>query len=267
MLFQIQRLVQPTIVAAMTVVPVCALATNGYFSHGIGIKNEATAGAGIALPQDTLAAAVNPAGLVDVPDGLDFGLTLFRPSRGATITQGSVATDYSGNGRKNFVIPSFGYAHKLNDRVTLAIAVYGNGGLDTDYTSNPFARFGATGEAGVDLSAGLRLSHPRAAHRREPVAGHQRQSCLPALQGPGAGHLRKFSRRIRRMSATRGYDDSIGFGVRIGWQAHVTDQLTLGATWQSRTQAGRFKKYAGLFADQGGFDIPSSWGPGRGVQA
>lgn len=29
--------------------------------------------------------------------------------------------------------------------------LYGNGGLDTNYRSNPYARFGAQGSAGVDL--------------------------------------------------------------------------------------------------------------------
>lgn len=42
--------------------PQSALATNGYFSHGYGVKSQAIAGVGIALPQDGLTAATNPAG-------------------------------------------------------------------------------------------------------------------------------------------------------------------------------------------------------------
>ena len=37
-----------------------ALATNGYFAHGYGIKSLGMAGVGFALPQDALAAASNP---------------------------------------------------------------------------------------------------------------------------------------------------------------------------------------------------------------
>ena len=33
----------------------------------------------------------------------------------------------------------------------LGIVAYGNGGPNTDYRSNPYARFGATGDAGFDL--------------------------------------------------------------------------------------------------------------------
>jgi|GEM_PF-5640243 len=38
-------------------------ATNGYMSHGHGITSKGMAGAGSALPQDTLSVFNNPAGL------------------------------------------------------------------------------------------------------------------------------------------------------------------------------------------------------------
>ena len=38
-----------------------AHATNGYFAHGYSIKNKALAGAGVALPLDSLSASTNPA--------------------------------------------------------------------------------------------------------------------------------------------------------------------------------------------------------------
>src|ERR1035437_6970585 len=47
-------------------VPVLAGTTNGYFSHGCGAKAQGAAGVGIALPQDGLAAAPNPAGTAAV---------------------------------------------------------------------------------------------------------------------------------------------------------------------------------------------------------
>jgi long-chain fatty acid transport protein len=39
------------------------LATDGYFSTGFGNIQQGQGGAGIALPQDSLAAATNPAGM------------------------------------------------------------------------------------------------------------------------------------------------------------------------------------------------------------
>lgn len=62
-----------------------ALATNGYFLHGIGQKSMGMGGVGIALSQDTFATGHNPAGMVMVGDRMDAGLTWFRPSREAEI--------------------------------------------------------------------------------------------------------------------------------------------------------------------------------------
>jgi len=73
-----------------------AFATNGYFSHGFGIKAKGMAGAGIALPQDAMAAATNPAGMVMVGDRLDLGVDWFKPNRRAEIA-GSFAPGATGS--------------------------------------------------------------------------------------------------------------------------------------------------------------------------
>ena len=51
---------------AATLAPLSAQATNGYFSIGYGAKARGLAGAVTALPQDSMAAAVNPAGIAFV---------------------------------------------------------------------------------------------------------------------------------------------------------------------------------------------------------
>ena len=48
---------------AAALLPFSAGATTGYFQHGYGIKSKGMGGVGIALPQDSLAAATNPAGM------------------------------------------------------------------------------------------------------------------------------------------------------------------------------------------------------------
>jgi long-chain fatty acid transport protein len=61
-------------------------ATNGYFQHGYGIKSQGMGGVGIALPQDALAAATNPAGMAFIGDRYDLGVNIFRPEREAEIS-------------------------------------------------------------------------------------------------------------------------------------------------------------------------------------
>jgi len=134
-------------------VPGLALATNGYFSHGYGVKSQGLAGVGIALPQDGLVAASNPAGTAFVGNRLDLGVTWFRPDRGSEISGNGAGLNgiYDGNDSRNFFIPEIGYVQQINPQFAAGIAVYGNGGMNTDYGSNPFLAFGATGSAGVNL--------------------------------------------------------------------------------------------------------------------
>jgi long-chain fatty acid transport protein len=52
---------------------------------------------------------------------------------------------------------------------------------------------------------------------------------------------------------------AFGTGVRVGYLGRVSERLSIGASYQSRMSMGKFDKYKGLFAEQGGFDIPSTW--------
>ncbi len=118
-----------------------AHATNGYFPIGYGAKTEGMGGAGIALPQDAIAAANNPAGMVMMGDRTDFGLIWFKPNRSTEITGNGAGLNgsYDGNGRSNFFIPSFGYNKMINADTSLGVSVFGNGGMNTQYNTNPFA--------------------------------------------------------------------------------------------------------------------------------
>ncbi len=238
-----------------------ALATNGYYAAGYGIKAEGVAGAGIAFPQDSLTIATNPAGLTGVADGLDLGIDFFRPKRQATLVQGGGAQSFDGDGTSTFYVPAIGYSRHVSTHLAAGIALFGNGGLQTDYASNPFARFGATGSAGVDLQQAF-LS-PALAYEVAP--GHSLGLAVnlgyQKFHAKGVGLFADFSSAPGAVS-DNGYDNATGIGARIGWISHLNDFIAVGATWESKTKFGKFKKYAGLFADQGGFDAPSTYGVG-----
>lgn len=259
---------RPLAIAAALLAPVAAHATNGYFSHGYGAKSLGIAGVGIALPQDALAAASNPAGTAAVGDRLDLGLSLFVPRRGADIAGNAFGPNasYSGSDRKVFFIPEFGYTRKLSPSTHVGLAVFGNGGMNTDYASNPYARFGATGKAGINLEQ-VFIS-PSVAYKVNQdhtlgaalVLAHQRFKA-----DDGIGIFAGFSVAPGNVS-NQGTDTSNGAGVRMGWTGKVAPNLTLGATWASKID-GRFDKYRGLFADNGGFDIPENFGVGVAFEA
>lgn len=251
---------------ALAVSPGVALATDGYFQHAYGVKAQGLGGAGIAFPQDALAAATNPAGTVLVDDRVDAGLTWFAPKRGAEITAPSpVAGRYDGNGKTNFFLPEFGYTHALSDRLGVGIAVYGNGGMNTVYDRG-IPLFGS-GKAGVDLeqlfvspSIAWQVNDRHAigaavnfAYQRFEARGLQNFD--PAFT-TSPGHV-----------TNRGKDSATGWGLRLGWTGQVTPTLSLGATWSSRIRTGRFERYEGLFAGHGGFDIPENYGVGLAYKA
>lgn len=250
-----------------------AFATNGYFPHGYGMKAKGMGGVGIALPQDALAAANNPAGMVMVGDRLDVGVDWFRPIRDAEIV-GSLAPgvngDYNGSDQKNFFVPEFGYNKMLGWNMSLGVSVYGNGGMNTNYKNGiplfdgapPIAR------AGVDLSQ-LFIA-PTFAYKinKNHAVGISLNLAYQRFKAYG---LQNFTAPGFSVSSTdvtnNGYDSSTGWGIKLGYTGNLTDAVTIGATYQSRTRMGKFSDYKGLFAEKGDFDIPENYGIGIAVKA
>jgi long-chain fatty acid transport protein len=259
-----------TAILPLVLLPGMALATTGYFALGYGVKSVGMGGVGIALPQDGLAAAVNPAGTAFVGDRVDLGLTWFSPNRHSEIT-GSMAPfangNYDGNDKSNFFIPELGYVKQFSPQLSGGVAIYGNGGMNTDYGTNPYRAWGGTGNAGVDLSQ-LFIS-PSLAYKITPdhsigIAVNIAYQRFKAYGIPPVFKL--FSESPSNMS-DNGYDSSWGWGGRIGYTGKITPELTIGATYATKTYMGSFDKYQGLFAEQGGFDVPANWGVGVAWQA
>ncbi len=137
MKFRQKSLVAAALVAACA--PATVYATAGYFMIGYGAKAMGVAGTGTALPQDSLAAAVNPAGIAFVDNRADLGLRFFSPKRSGELDPTVVggAFDVNDDSRRDlFAIPNFGYVSNLNSTMTWGVSVYGNGGMNTTYDRN-----------------------------------------------------------------------------------------------------------------------------------
>ena len=240
-----------------------AFATNGYFSHGYGVNDQALGGAGVALPQDTLDAAVNPASMVFLGKRFDFGLAFFNPNREYTVTgnpsgapgtfgfaPGTVKSD-----SKWFIIPSIGANWMLNADSSAGISIFGNGGMNTNY---PTKTYGDTSPTGVDLmqlfiapTYATKLA-PQQAIGITPILAYQR------FEQKGLQTLAYYSSDSGNLS-NNGYDNSYGYGARIGYQGEVMQGVNLGVSYQTRIYMSKLHKYSGLLAEQGDFDVPSNW--------
>jgi long-chain fatty acid transport protein len=253
-------------VAAAILLPIQSHATNGYFSHGTSVAEKGLAGAGVAYSQDTLSAANNPAGMVWQGGAWDIGAALFAPIRSYNVTgnptgapntfglaPGSVDSD-----NELFIIPQFGYNWALNDKSTIGISVYGNGGMNTEYGSAPPPGTYGAGKAGVNFeqlfisTTYSRKFSDSASWGISGIVAYQRFSAT------GVDSFAGFSTDPTNLS-NNDTDTAVGFGIRLGVQAEVTKGLTLGAAYQPEIDMSEFDSYAGLFAEKGDFDIPSNW--------
>lgn len=260
------------IAALATMLAPAAWATNGYFAHGYGMKAKGMAGVGIALPQDALAAATNPAGMAMVGDRLDFGVDWFIPKRDSEIVgnMGGLNGSYDGNGDKSFLVPEFGYNKMLGWNMALGVSVYGNGGMNSRYNSSPFAAgglgfFGGQNPGGVNLEQLFIAPTFAMKINKDHSLG---ASIVLAHQRFGATGLQAFSGFSMSPGdvTNRGNDTTTGWGVRLGWTGQVSDNVTLGATYASKIK-GKFDAYKGLFAEEGRFDIPENYGIGIALRA
>ncbi|MBE7459084.1 MAG: outer membrane protein transport protein [Zoogloeaceae bacterium] len=258
--------------------PGMALATNGYFSHGYGMKAKGMAGVGIALPQDAMAAATNPAGMAFVGDRLDVGIDWFRPIRDSELVPNAAPPftgSFNGSDKKNFLVPEFGYNKMLGWNMALGVSVYGNGGMNTTYDNGPagmggipFFNWGSGQRTGVNLEQ-LFIA-PTFAYKitKDHALGVSLNLAYQRFRADGLSNpgLALFSTDPSNMT-DRGTDTSTGWGIKIGYTGNLTDAVTVGATYQSRTWMRKFGKYKGLFAEQGDFDIPENYGIGIAVKA
>lgn len=248
-----------------------AFAINGYFLLGYGAKQLGMAGAGVALPQDRIVGALNPAGMALVAPGFDVGLGVMHPIRGGEIDCrgiGACDREVSDSSRREiFGVPNMGYSRRLADGSTLGITLYANGGLNSTYDralyEEAIARItGAMGgkatitdKLGVDF--GQFVLAPSLSKSFGPVAlGVGPLVQLQRFKAYGFGAFGGLSKDPGSLS-DRGSEYLFGGGVRGGAIWTVTPSLSLGVEVSSPIYMEKSTKYNGLFAEDGGFDVPA----------
>ena len=261
-----------------------ASATNGYFSHGYGIKAKGRGGAATAMTDDAFGGANNPAAMVWAGDRFDVGLDYFRPirraARGGSTGFGAGSLDFSvDSDSKGFFIPEFGLNRMIRPDTSLGITVYGNGGLNTDYAGgqvncgqgpNTANALCGSGRLGVDLIQ--LIVAPTLAYKIDgvhsigiaPLLGYQRFRAEGLQAFDNAPGFPQFTGSPGSVT-NNGYSSSTGAGVRVGYLGRLSSFVSIGASYASKMRMSKLDRYKGLFAGSGQFDIPENYSVGVAV--
>lgn len=249
--------------AGMTL-PFTASATNGYFLIGYGAMARGIGGAAVAFPQDSLVAAANPAGIAFVGTRFDAGFELFNPNRTAWVPGLPAGKNIVRSDDPIFGLPNMGGVFQFNQTLSFGIAAVGNGGMNTRYPTNFFNLGGNEPTLGVNLAQ--MLVTPTVSYKITPTQSVGASLVLGIQQFRAYGlsdfNSFNFSANPAKLS-NNGNDWSYGAGLRIGWLGKFFNgHLNLGASYATKVYMTKFRKYTGLFADNGNFDIPSNFAVG-----
>lgn len=241
-----------------------ASATEGYFSNGYGVVNKSMAGAGVALGFDGMSQATNPATLALVQTQFTADLSVLSPSDSYTVTgtpSGGVfgLQEGSFDGDSSYLyVPSISNVWEIDDASSWGWALYSNGGMDSSW-SNPASGVFGGGKAGLDLGqAFLQFTYaqeisPKVYLGISPIIAAQRFSAFGLSQIDNA----TYSSSPGNVT-NNGYDWSYGYGGKVGIQADIGHGFSFGAAYQSQMFMTDLKKYSGLLAKGGAFDIPAT---------
>ena len=273
------------ILALVAATPLAAQATDGYFANGYGMKSIGMGGAAIAVSQEAFGGAVNPGAMSFLGNEWQLGLSWFSPHRDASRTgSGQWGIDGSvDSGSTNFFIPEFAVNWKYRPDLSLGVTVYGNGGMNTDYPGGqipaqsacagfnqkpgPYNMLCGNDSLGIDMMQLLIAPYASWQFTKGHSVGI---APVIAYQRFKAEGLQAFDNPMLSTSpgnvTNNGYSDSWGLGVRVGYMGQLNDVFSVGIAYASKISMGNFDKYKGLFAEEGGFDIPSNFTAGFAVR-
>lgn len=294
----IKSVLLPALAIAMTV-PFNSYATNGYFLIGFGSKSRAMGGVGVAQSMDGLAAAFNPATMIDSSNSIDIGAEFFRPKMAIRHNSGLLGQTDEESNHDKFLIPALGGVYKWNDKITIGAAMIG-AGMKTEFAQNEnnhactlIAASGGAGcpptlfnrldnfaasEAGIELyqiqmlpSIAYKLNDTHTVGATLVMAGQFFRSegleDFGVLGFTTGGTVSTLAEAQNGLTG-RGFSHSFGLGARIGWLGKFfNDKLSVGVNYSPTVDMGHFQRYQGLFAESGDFDIPENYTVGIAYKA
>ncbi|WP_442807461.1 OmpP1/FadL family transporter [Trinickia soli] len=244
-------------VGALAILPAqYARAVDGIALSGTGVMSAGMGGTSIAFPQDSTAAADNPAGMGLVGSRTDFGVQLLEPL--TDFDYGSASNKLHTG--KVYPVPDGGANWQITPRLTLGVSLFGVG-VGTSY-GRPALPIAGAGVAQSSLETAI--AAPTVTYRitEHNIIGvslalaYERFSANGAIVPMGDGTLHPLP--------SHGVSSAFGYGARIGYIWQPTPAFTFGASYASRIRMSKLGGYENdLLAGGGGrIDIGAQYGVG-----
>lgn len=212
---------------------------------------------------------------------IDIGGGVFLPTHSLSAGEYDSSSDY-------FYIPYVAKNWSLANDGNITLSFFGRGGMNTDWDDSnatsisvlcwnperdglpqrpiegpgPFC----AGDAGVDLSQAFLALNYSAMIGDQFAWGIAPMFAVQAFEANGVQTFAPVTkttattgdpRQVTSLS-NNGHEISTGFGFNVGLWWGISDAFSLGLAYQSKMSMSEFDDYSDLFAQAGGFDIPSS---------
>jgi long-chain fatty acid transport protein len=238
------------------------------FLIGYGTKARGAGGVAIAMPQDSIAGAVNPATISFVESRADVGADIFVPT--AKTDLGIESEESQAN---LFAMPAMGGVYGFNRKVSMGFSAVPYGGGGSRYNTNLYNAQPPASNTDATLGVNLMVMqmNPTVSYKvnKQNSIGATLVFSVQTFRAFGLNYFETFTQSFIDNAGSvthltnNGNDWAYGAGTRIGWMGNFMDKkLSLGAVYSSRVFMTKFDKYSDLFAEQGDLDTPANMGVG-----
>lgn len=239
-----------------------SMAENGTYLQGYGMKSAGMGGVSVALPQDSLVAVTNPAGMAEVGRRFDVGSQFLVLQSNSTIPLSST-TNWAYDTKKVIApIPELGINYQVNPKTTLGFSVWG-AGLTMGFKGPMLPPNVAPGLADGKVAlaffqsqiTGTYKVHPRVAVGVSPILSVLKFN-VSGVAVPTPNGVVPLPDYHNAWAA--------GYGLRGGLLWDVTDKMKAGFSYSTKVQYTKLQGYRNTLvaSSNGRFNLPEQYTAG-----
>lgn len=232
---------------------------DGVIQTGYGVKAKGMGGVAIALPQDGMIGASNPAGFALLENRWDLAFEYVKVHGTSEVVNNTLpGANVKARARNDIYIPEGGLSYHYSPKITLGVSLFGKGAL------NSFGRNLGTLNGKKKAYAQDTIVYFTPCIALSPYENHflgiGLNLCVSYFKVNGLENLAPSIHPSH--VSNNNFDWQPGVGLRLGWLWQVTPCFNVGATYETPTYISKYKKYKGLIPEKGNGNLPTNFGAG-----